>query len=306
MVAPIRQRPDVLVLGVGGVQGEAWLTGVLAGLSARTGIDFGEVDHVVGTSAGSIVGARLTSGEALPRPTFPAGDAEWTELDSDGRGASERVLRLAIGLGRAAAAPLAPLALAAGAPGGALARAALLGRVPRPTAELRDLRRSLRGAARFDGRLRVVAVDRARGRRVVFGAPGAPAAEVAAAVTASCAVPWMFAPVRIGGREYVDGGVWSPTNLDVAPGARDTEILCLTPTGHLTDARRSAFGVLRVLGSSATALEAAALRRRGARVTVVAPDREAARAMGEDFMDPSGRERAREAGARQGARLAGG
>ena len=83
---------------------------------------------------------------------------------------------------------------------------------------------------RFDGRLRVATVDRRTGRRVMFGSPGAPMATVAEAVEASCTVPWLFAPVVIGGREYVDGGVWSPTNLDAAPAGRDTHVLCLNPT----------------------------------------------------------------------------
>ena len=52
---------------------------------------------------------------------------------------------------------------------------------------------------------------------MIFGAPDAPKATVAQAVLASCAVPWIFAPVEIGEREYVDGGVWSPTNLDAIP-----------------------------------------------------------------------------------------
>ena len=61
----------------------------------------------------------------------------------------------------------------------------------------------------------------------MFGAPGAPAAEVADAVVASCSIPWVFEPVAIGGREYVDGGVWSVTNLDAAPAAATRDVLCL-------------------------------------------------------------------------------
>ena len=96
-----------------------------------------------------------------------------------------------------------------------LARAPVSGRT---LARLHDeLERS---GARFDGRLRVCCVDKRSGKRVVFGAPGAPRATVADAVTASCAIPWVFAPVRIGEREYVDGGVWSVTNLDAAPARR--------------------------------------------------------------------------------------
>src|ERR1700680_4535585 len=53
-----------LVLGSGGVTGVAWELGVLAGLAAH-GVDLTEADLVVGTSAGSVVGAQLTSGVSL-------------------------------------------------------------------------------------------------------------------------------------------------------------------------------------------------------------------------------------------------
>ncbi len=126
--------------------------------------------------------------------------------------------REAARLGAAAASPLAPLALNASRSAGAVARAAVLATGPRPDRTLDRLRAYIDGfGARFDGRLRVAAVDRRSGRRVMFGEPGAPAASVPDAVLASCAVPWLFAPVEIGGREYVDGGVWSPVNLDAAP-----------------------------------------------------------------------------------------
>ena len=93
--------------------------------------------------------------------------------------------------------------------------------------------------AEFDGRLRIAAVDRRSGKRVMFGAPGAPPASVAQAVLASCSIPWVFAPVKIGGREYVDGGVWSPTNLDATPARRGTEVLCLNPTAAMRPLSRS-------------------------------------------------------------------
>ena len=117
------------------------------------------------------------------------------------------------------------------APAGALARAAVLRRAPRPERTLGGLGGHIEAlGARFDGRLRIVAVDRANGSRVMFGAPDAPRATVAEAVLASCAVPWIFAPVEIGGREYVDGGVWSPTNLDAVPAGRGSRVLALIPT----------------------------------------------------------------------------
>jgi NTE family protein len=140
-------------------------------------------------------------------------------------------------------------------------------------------------------------VDKSSGRRVVFGAPGAPRASVADAVTASCAIPWVFAPVRIGGREYVDGGVWSVTNLDAAPARRETEVLCLDPTASLRTPVRQAFRV-------AISVELQILRRRGARVRHIGPDAEAAEAMGTDFMATEPAAAALAAGHRQGRALA--
>ncbi|HEU0316076.1 MAG TPA: patatin-like phospholipase family protein, partial [Solirubrobacteraceae bacterium] len=73
MPAPPPTRPDVLVLGAGGTLGEAWMTGLLAGLEEATGLDLREVESFVGTSAGAIVAARLAAGR---RPGRPAGRAE--------------------------------------------------------------------------------------------------------------------------------------------------------------------------------------------------------------------------------------
>ena len=154
-------------------------------------------------------------------------------------------------------------------------------------------------AASFDGRLRVTAVDRHSGRRVVFGSPGAPTATVAEAVEASCTVPWLFAPVRIGDREYVDGGVWSPTNLDAAPAGRDTHVLCLNPTASLAPTH-TLLRVMRNVARSAASIEGLALRRRGAAVKTVAPNTECAAAMGSNFMAEEPRTRVLAAGYRQG------
>jgi predicted acylesterase/phospholipase RssA len=51
--------PDILVLGGGGRQGDAWLTGVLAGIEDSSGLSFARCEYLVGTSAGAIVAARL-------------------------------------------------------------------------------------------------------------------------------------------------------------------------------------------------------------------------------------------------------
>ncbi len=299
-------RPDILVLGGGGVLGEAWMMGVLAGVEDATGFDLRGCEYFVGTSAGSIVAAHLVAGNAPRRPPSVGNEVELAGSAAVGglAAAAVEAARRAGAWTMAAASTFAPLALGVAAPGGAVMRAALLRRLPRPSDTLDQLRlRVERSGARFDGRLRVVAVDRRSGRRVVFGSPGAPAASVGQAVEASCTVPWLFAPVRIGGREYVDGGVWSPTNLDVAPAGRDTHVLCLNPTASISGTQ-SVLGVIRSVARSAVSIESLALRRRGAAVQAVAPNMESAGAMGTNFMDREPRSRVLAAGYRQGLALA--
>jgi NTE family protein len=299
-------RPDVLVLGGGGVLGEAWMTGVLAGLEDETGFDLRRCEAFVGTSAGAIVAAHLAAGQSPRRPSELG-----TEIEPARPQAASSLANVALDAARragawalAAGASFAPLALGLSAPGGALVRGAMLRRLPRPQTTLDHLRLSIESSgARFDGRLRVTGVDRQTGRRVVFGSPRAPRAGVGEAVAASCSVPWLFAPVRIAGREYVDGGVWSATNLDAAPAGRDTHVLCLNPTASLTGSH-SLLTVVRNVARTAVSLEAMALRRRGAAVQTVAPNLESAATMGEDFMDREPRERVLAAGFRQGLALA--
>jgi NTE family protein len=302
----MHSRPDVLVLGGGGVLGEAWMMGLLAGVEDATGFDLRDCEFFVGTSAGAIVAAHLVSGRSPRRPS-----AVGTELEL-GHGQPARGLAVAAvaaarragSFALAASSAFAPLALGLAAPGGALVRAMLLRGLPHPQDDLSRLRSEVeKSAARFDGRLRVTAVDRRSGRRVVFGSPGAPAATVAEAVEASCTVPWLFAPVDIGGREYVDGGVWSPTNLDAAPAGRDTHVLCLNPTANLM-ASHPVLAVMRNVARSAVSVESLVLRRRGAAVKTVAPNTECAAAMGSNFMEQEPRTRVLAAGYRQGLLVA--
>jgi NTE family protein len=299
-------RPDVLVLGGGGLLGEQWMLGVLAGIQDATGFDLRDCEHFIGTSAGSIIAAQLAAGRAPRRPESTGTTLEVARVRN---GAERRLGAAALQAARRAGewtlAPWAPLALAATGPGGAIVRAGVLTRLARPHRTLEGLRARVEGyGARFDGRLRVAAVDRLRGTRVVFGSPGAPHTTVAQAVEASCAVPWLFAPVTICGREYVDGGVWSATNLDAAPAGRDTHVLCLNPTAGI-NGTHTLVAVARRLARSAVSLEALALRRRGAIVHTVTPDVESGAAMGGDFMDPEPRPRVLSAGYRQGLTLAG-
>jgi NTE family protein len=300
-------RPDILVLGAGGVLGEAWMAGVLAGLEDATGFDLSRCEHFVGTSAGAIIAAQLAAGRSPQRPSTMATAIEpaATARDADGLiTIAVDAARYAGELALLASAPFASATLGITARGGALARAAVLRRLPRPTQRLDSLRREVeRMGARFDGRLRIVAVDRRSGQRAVFGSPRGPKANVGPAVEASCAVPWLFTPVTIDGHEYVDGGVWSPTNLDAAPAGRDTHVLCLTPTAGVSTGN-PLVEVARNVGRSALVLETLVLRRRGAVVTTVAPDVDAAAAIGLHLMDHRLREQVLAAGYRQGLALA--
>jgi NTE family protein len=281
------QRPDVLVLGAGGTVGAAWMGGVLAGIAAETGIDFAACEQIVGTSAGSMLAADLLAG-VEPREHGPAGAGAPSEADeeaavlpdepsthADGNGDGRlrgRASRLGASFASAAGSSLAPVALSLGRAPGALVRATALARMEEPTGSLDDLGARIAGhGLRWDGRLRVICVDRARGRRVVFGAPGAPTATVAEAVQASCSSPWIYEPVRIGEDDYVDGAVWSPTNMDAAPALRETHVLCLAPMGgQLGDHERHP--AVRAATSTAIRLERLTLQRRGANLTVVVPE----------------------------------
>jgi len=318
-------RPDVLVLASGGMLGEAWMSGILAGIEDATGHDFRTTESVVGTSAGSLIAAALMAGERPRRPLpgngrlelMPGEVSDDVASDSSSRVAAQwlprprtvlqSVARETVRLAGAAATPLAPMALAAGANGSTALRATLLGRAPGRDTSLTAIReRVSRTGARFDGRLRVVAVDRANGRRVVFGAPGSPATSVAKAVQASCSVPWIFAPVQIAGREYVDGGVWSNTNLDIAPAGRATRVLCLNPIASLDIAMASPLGMLRAIAGSTAALETLSLRSRGAKVRMIGPGHDIGRVMAPDLMDGRRREEILAGAYAQGLQIGGG
>ena len=299
----------MLVLGGGGILGEAWMTALLAGAEQVSGWDPRACDTYLGTSAGSIVAASLVAGVSpgsrvgsLPEPSAAAPYTNGSLRPG--------LLGQALEAGRAAglvtAAPLAAIGLRSTAAGGALARRLALGRVPRGRRSLGGLRAQIdRSGAAWDGRLLVAAVELETGRRVMFGAPGAPHAGIGEAVEASCAIPGYFRPVEIGGRSYVDGGAWSPTNMDAAPVQRGTRVLCLNPTGAFRPTRASLAGAVGPLSRSVAAVEALALGRRGARVQTVTPDRETLAEIGGNLMNASRRAAVAATGLAQGRALAG-
>ncbi|MEA2199926.1 MAG: hypothetical protein QOI89_522 [Solirubrobacteraceae bacterium] len=299
--------PQVLVLGGGGILGEAWMSAVLAGLDEGDGFDSRTCGQYIGTSAGSIVAASLVAGVApgsrlgeLPEqpPVSPSEDEQRL-------GALRQTLGAVVSIGNAAAAPLASLALSSSTGGGALLRRAALRRAPLGRRSLERLGSEVqRSGASWDGRLRVAAVELQSGRRVMFGAPGAPSVTVAQAVQASCAIPGVFEPLRVGARTYVDGGVWSPTNMDAADVRRGDQVLCLNPTGSMRPVAGTLIGALAPISRGVAGAEALALRHRGAGVSTVNPDEASRAAMGINLMDPSRRAEVIEAGLAQGRRLA--
>src|SRR5918997_6508351 len=148
--------PDVLVLGGGGVLGEAWMTAVLAGLAEEGGFDARECSGYVGTSAGSIVAAGLVAGidprsrvEHLPEQ--PAvGQSPWSAAG----GLASRAVGMSLAAGGAVIAPLAAVGLRSTEAGGALLRRAALARVPHGHRSLAGIGQQLeRAGAGWDGRL---------------------------------------------------------------------------------------------------------------------------------------------------------
>jgi NTE family protein len=280
---------------------------VLAGLDESEGFDSRACGLYLGTSAGSIVAATLVAGIApgsrlgqLPEQP-PVSPSEVEER----LGSLRQTLGAAAELGSAAAAPLASLALSSTIAGGALLRRAALRRVPSGRRSLAELGRMVeRSGVRWDGRLRVASVELESGRRVVFGAPGAPEISVSLAIQASCAIPGVFRPVRAGGHTYVDGGAWSPTNMDAAEASRGEHVLCLNPTGSFRPSIGALTGALGGVSRGVAAAEALALRHRGASVTTVNPDEGTAAVMGTNLMDARRRTAVIEAGLAQGRRIA--
>ena len=282
------EQPRVgLVLGAGGVLGGAWLVGALHAIAAETGWDPGSADYVVGTSAGSMIGALLACG--VP-PWFMVAHSAGEELGglTDARGepasAADRSAGGTFKLDREGLA-LGPgswrLALSS------LARpyryspmAVISGWLPRGLISTGPLKDTIRRACAEDWAPHpnywAVAVDYRTGRRVAFGRPSAPPAALPDAVAASCAIPGFYRPVEIDGRPYVDGGVYSTSNLDILRNERLDLVVALNPMSSLhartpqTVAQRMALRMRQAAGRRLGS-EARRLRAAGAEVVLIQP-----------------------------------
>ncbi len=294
-----------LVLGGGGILGGAWLVGALFALAEASGWDPATASYIVGTSAGSVVASLAAAGippwflvhhqrggdvsgmlDRFGEPIQPAD--EWSRRLFEWTG---RVPRPVLGSPRLALrATLKPWRYP-----GAAVLSGWLGRGFLSNAEVRHMISSLVA----DGwpshkNLWIVAVDYESGRRVVFGEDGSPSADLADAVQASCAIPGLYRPVRIGDRLYIDGGAWSPSNADLLVRTDVETVVVMNPMSSLHPGLPT--GVLqrfdrRIRRATGRRLgrEARMLREAGKEVLLVQPQEEDLHVMGVNMMDPSRR-----------------
>ncbi len=267
-----------LVLGSGGVTGVAWELGLLAGLAAQ-GLDLGGADLVIGTSAGALVGAQLTSGTGLD-------ELYRAQITPDGVDVTATMSR---GL-------VLRYALALSLPGTPTRTRIRLGKLALASPALPEAERSAVIGAWLPGhewparRLLITAVDADSGKFTSFDS--ASGAGLVEAVSASCAVPGVWPPVRINGRRWMDGGMRSAANADLA--ADCGQIVVLAPIwqgfGAMTGATR----------------QCRRLARSGRSVALVIPSPDALAAIGPNMLDAAHRAPAARAGYAQAEAAAAG
>ncbi|MBF6225962.1 patatin-like phospholipase family protein [Nocardia abscessus] len=253
-----------LVLGGGGPVGLAWLAGFATGLRDN-GIDLALADRFVGTSAGAVVGAVLADGGDPVRLLRPPSPSTPVQADPVRMGEIFAVLR-APGQEPAQARRRA----------GELALAAQVGDPDEHIARMGGLA----GVAQWPARdLLVTAIDITTGELQVWSRDGA--ASLPEALASSTAVPGVFPPIPIDGRHYIDGGLRSPVNADLAAGA--DVVVIVEPLAHIFPRIPSD----RELGSATE-------------ISVV-PDEESIAAFGLDLFAPAALAPAHAAGVRQSA-----
>lgn len=272
-----------LVLGGGGPIGIAWQAGLLAGL-AEAGLDLADADLIVGTSAGSFVGAQVAMGKepralaesiagvALPSsgssgPDFTTFIDKMSEALAGERGA--RDVRAEIGKWALESQTISEEMFVA-----------LVGYLFNEIAD----------DAWPERNFACTAVDALSGEFVVWDK--AAGAGIKRAVASSCSVPGIFPPITINGRRYMDGGTRSATNADLAKGYDAAFIVAVS----------GAAGDPKLVGHFRKQLdkELAALRESGARVELIVPDAASIGAFGDDLMDPRRSSDAAQAGLAQG------
>ena len=266
-----------LVLGGGGITGIAWETGLLFGLQ-ELGVDVTTADAVVGTSAGSVVGAQITTGSTLEDLfAYQVSTPKPAPLASIGPG-------VMVGFAWSMLKARGDLEAFGRVVGQWSVRRADAGKLPTLDERLAAIRERLpiqKWAG--DGRLLVTAVDATTGALRVFdGSDGVPLVD---AVAASCAVPGVYPPVPIDGRPYIDGGARSGSNADLV--ADCDRVLGFTPVDR-------AFGPMRTAGQLLGSVPH----------LVVSPDADSVAAIGKNVLDPAQRPASARAGRAQAAAVA--
>jgi len=284
-----------LVLGAGGVVGQAHHSGVLAALEHDLGWDPRTAEVIVGTSAGSITGTLLRSG-------VPASElAAWSvraPLAAEGA-LLERLFGTehpqfdpfdAGQLLRKAPSLPGPLMVkrAVTRPWHFRPMAAAMSLLAPGTVDIRDQLTALREVedqAWPQDPLWICSVRRRDGRRTVFGRPGTPEVPLHLAVASSCAVPGYFAPVEIGNQTYVDGGAHSPTNAAVLRDCDLDLVIIVSPmSGPSGGVVKDLYEASRWHAGRLVRREANAIRASGTAVVVFSPGEAEQEVMGDDFM----------------------
>jgi NTE family protein len=294
-------------LGGGGTLGAAWMIGAMTTLHEELGFDPRTADLIVGTSAGAILAALLGAGVG-PQDLWqhqesgsvldgPLAGRVFDYDNAAGGGAPIRPLR---GIGSPKL-----IALSVRHPRRYPKTVVFSAFLPPGRGSLGDIGRMVddvipSGSWSTHPGVRIVAMDYDTGERVVFGEPNSPSTGLAEAVVASCSIPAWFTPAVIDGHRYIDGGIFSNSNLDLLiadalPGGVPLdEVYVLAPSAARGyDRPRGALGRLeRAYRHSATRqllLEARQVRQSGSRVVILCPGPEDLEVMGVNLMDPTRR-----------------
>lgn len=280
-------RRLALVLGAGGLVGVAHHVGVLAALEDEIGFRHEEAEVLIGTSAGSAVAAYLGSGWSTRQLRAMAPELHRAAPGALAGGPME-VVRRGIGsayvLARATVRVPSVLSLP---PVGFLRRAFPAGLFTMGEGNSileRDLPRSWPRR-----QLWLAAYDLVSRSRIVLGRSGSPYVALSVAVRASCAIPGLYAPVRVGDTVLVDGGAWSLTNVDLVALAGCDTAICVAPMAYdlaRPPGRRDR--LVREVAARMLARSTDRLRRLGINVLTISPGPVEVAVQGINLMRASG------------------
>jgi NTE family protein len=287
-----------LVLSGGGPVGIAWEAGIAVGL-AGGGVDLSLADLIVGTSAGSVVGANIALGRGMEQALQAFSDAALQSTTSD---TPEAVL-LSSGAGGLSAL-FAVIAEAASGNRTAEEARALIGKFALE-AKTAPEEAFLAFFGDFEGeawphRYKCTGVDASTGAFVAWD--GSAGESLQGAIGSSCAVPGLFPPITVNGRRYVDGGMRSVANADLAVG--HDAVLIVTLSGEIPAEMASLIDPKMAEFLNAGSREVATLEASGSIVRVISPSEDFTSYVAMNLMNMALAPRAGEIGVAQGEKLA--